>query len=191
MSHFFKTRERASGILRPPPPEPPVTTMKPLTFALLSLALAGAVAGAETTTNPRPAMNPPSLTLGYTVLFVHDVDASLAFYEKAFGLSRRFFNDAGGKAYGELETGAARLAFISIPLARESVKQAPLVGSREGPPQGFEIALLTSDVPAAFARAVAAGAAPVAAPEAKPWGQTTACVRDNSGYLVELCTPLP
>jgi len=33
-------------------------------------------------------MNPPSL--GYVILYVNDVAASLAFYEKAFGLARRF-----------------------------------------------------------------------------------------------------
>ena len=32
-------------------------------------------------------MNPPSL--GYVILYVNDVAASLAFYEKAFGLPRR------------------------------------------------------------------------------------------------------
>ena len=57
-------------------------------------------------------MSAPSVSLGYVILYVKDVSASLAFYEKAFGLSRRFFNDDNGKAYGELETGAARLAAV-------------------------------------------------------------------------------
>ena len=34
-------------------------------------------------------MNPPALS--YVILYVDDVAASLAFYEKAFGLTRRFF----------------------------------------------------------------------------------------------------
>ncbi len=52
-------------------------------------------------------------------------------------------------------------------------------------------------VAAAFARAVAAGARPVAAPVTKPsvtkpsvtkpWGQTVASVRDGDGALGELC----
>lgn len=41
---------------------------------------------------------------GYTIIYVADVTATLAFYEQAFGLSRRFL-DASSQ-YGELETGA-------------------------------------------------------------------------------------
>lgn len=47
----------------------------------------------------------PAPALGYVILYVRDVPASLAFYENAFGLTRRFFHDDEGKAYGELETG--------------------------------------------------------------------------------------
>ena len=122
---------------------------------------------------------------------VKDVSASLAFYEKAFGLSRRFFNDDNGKAYGELETGAARLAFVSLQLASEHLKQEAVLASPNKPPLGFEIALTTPDVPALFARAVKAGATPLSEPATKPWGQTVAYVRDNNGHLVEICTPLP
>jgi uncharacterized glyoxalase superfamily protein PhnB len=110
-------------------------------------------------------MSAPSVSLGYVILCVKDVAASLAFYEAAFGLSRRFFHDDGVNAYGELETGATRLA--------------------------RNVALVTADVSALFARAVKAGAKAMCEPAAKPWGQTVAYVRDNSGHLVELCTPVP
>jgi uncharacterized glyoxalase superfamily protein PhnB len=46
-------------------------------------------------------------------------------------------------------------------------------------------------VPALYRRAVEAGAAAVSEPAEKPWGQTVAYVRDNRGFLVELCSPLP
>ena len=134
-------------------------------------------------------MNAPSL--GYVILYVNDVAASLAFYEKAFGLGRRFFHDDNGKAYGELETGATRLAFASLALAREHLKQEIVAASPDKAPLGVEIALNTPDVPALFARAVKAGATAVSEPTTKPWGQTVAYVRDNSGFLVELCTPMP
>jgi uncharacterized glyoxalase superfamily protein PhnB len=49
----------------------------------------------------------------------------------------------------------------------------------------------TPDVPVLFKRAVNAGATTVSEPATKPWGQTVAYLRDNSGHLVELCTPLP
>jgi len=140
------------------------------------------------TINPHLNMNPPSL--GYVILYVNDVAASLAFYEQAFGLTRRFFNDTNGKAYGELETGAARLAFASIALAEEHLNQKVTAAARDKAPLGVEIALTTPDVKSLFMRAVNAGATTVSEPETKPWGQTVAYLRDNSGHLVELCTPI-
>ena len=134
-------------------------------------------------------MNPPSL--GYVILYVNDVAASLAFYEKAFGLARRFFHDDNGKAYGELETGATRLAFASVALATEHLKQPIVAAAPDQSPLGVEIALTTPDVSALFQKALKAGATAVSEPATKPWGQTVAYVRDNSGFLVELCTPLP
>jgi len=134
-------------------------------------------------------MNPPSL--GYVLLYVNDVAASLAFYEKAFGLARRFFHDDHGKAYGELETGATRLAFASLALAKDHLKQEIVAAVPDQAPLGMEIALTTPDVPALFQRAVKAGATAISEPTTKPWGQTVAYLRDNSGFLVEICTPMP
>ena len=136
-------------------------------------------------------MTTPSVSLGYVVLYVKDVSATLSFYEKAFGLSRRFFNDDKGKAYGELETGATRLAFYSFELANEHSKQGIVVATSDKVPLGFEIGLVTPDVPALYARALKAGATAVSAPEAKPWGQTVAYLQDKDGHLVALGTPLP
>ena len=134
-------------------------------------------------------MKPP--LLGYVILYVNDVAASLAFYEKAFGLNRRFFNDTNGKAYGELETGSARLAFASIALAEDHLKQKVTAAAPDKAPLGVEIALTTPDVKALFVRAVSAGATAINEPETKPWGQTVAWLRDNSGHLVEICSPMP
>lgn len=136
-------------------------------------------------------MNAPQVSLGYVILYVEDVAAALAFYEEAFGLKRRFFHDDNGKAYGELETGSTRLAFASIALAKIQLKQEIIAAAPDKAPLGVEIALITSDVPAAYARALKAGAISVSSPESKPWGQTVAYLRDKTGYLVELCTPMP
>jgi uncharacterized glyoxalase superfamily protein PhnB len=111
-------------------------------------------------------MNPPSL--GYVLLYVNDVAASLAFYEKAFGVARRFFHDDNGKAYGELETGATRLAFASLALAEEHLEQKVVAAAPDKAPLGVEIALTTPDVPALFKRAVTAGAIAISEPATKP-----------------------
>ena len=43
------------------------------------------------------------MQFGYTIIYVPDVAASLAFFTRAFGLARRFLHESG--TYGELETG--------------------------------------------------------------------------------------
>ena len=44
------------------------------------------------------------MQLGYTILYVPNVPATLKFYEAAFGLTTRFLHESGN--YGELETGS-------------------------------------------------------------------------------------
>jgi uncharacterized glyoxalase superfamily protein PhnB len=136
-------------------------------------------------------MSNSSVSLGYVILYVKDVSASLAFYEKAFGLSRRFFQDDAGKAYGELETGATRLAFSSLALAKEILKKDPVTASPTSTPLASEIAFVTPEVQAAYVRALTAGATAYAEPRQKPWGQLVAYVRDIDGHMVEICSPLP
>jgi lactoylglutathione lyase len=135
-------------------------------------------------------MTTPTASLGYVILYVNDVAAALAFYERAFGLAKRFFHDDNGKAYGELKSGATRLGFASLALANSHFSEPVVAAAPNKPPLGMEIALTTGDVAGLFARAVGAGAIAVSEPVSKPWGQVVAYVRDNSGFLVEICTPM-
>lgn len=128
------------------------------------------------------------MNFAYTLVYVADVSASLDFYERAFGLRRRFLHESG--AYGELETGATALAFVDHATARDSVGHDYLAAEASERPLGMEVGFTTPDVAAAFERAVAAGAVPLKAPTVKPWGQTVAYVRCPDGSLVELCTPM-
>jgi catechol 2,3-dioxygenase-like lactoylglutathione lyase family enzyme len=57
------------------------------------------------------------MTFGYTILYVTDVEKTVAFYESAFGLKRKFVHESG---YGELDTGETKLAFASVELATSS-----------------------------------------------------------------------
>jgi lactoylglutathione lyase len=126
------------------------------------------------------------MRFAYTIVYVADVEASLAFFERAFGLKRRFVAPGGG--YGELETGATALAFADHATARDSLGQAYVEAAGSEAPLGIEVGLVTDDVPGAVQRAVAAGAALLTPPTKKPWGQTVAYVRAPDGTLVELCT---
>jgi lactoylglutathione lyase len=123
------------------------------------------------------------MRFGYTILYVRDVAASLGFYERAFAQKRRFFHESG--QYAELETGATTLAFASHELAAANV---PGLSATSG--SSFEVCFVTEDVPAAYARALEAGAEGLGEPQTKPWGQQVAYVRDPDGNLVELASPV-
>lgn len=128
------------------------------------------------------------MNFAYTIVYVPDVAASLAFFERAFGLSRRFLHESG--TYGELETGSTTLSFAAHEIARDGLGHDYVAADRSAQPLGMEIGLTTPDVGAACQRAVAAGAVLLKAPATKPWGQEVAYVRCPDGTLVELCTPI-
>lgn len=128
------------------------------------------------------------MQFGYTIVYVRDVNASLDFFERAFGLQRAFVSEGG--EFGTLATGATALAFCRHDVARDSVGRDYVTAEDSPRPLGMEVGLVTPDVPAACERAVAAGATLLNPPQTKEWGQTVAYVRCPDGTLVELCTPM-
>ena len=127
------------------------------------------------------------MKLGYVIVYVTDVAATVAFYERAFGLKRRFVNESG--QYAEMETGAVALAFAQEDFAASNglVFRKNRVAE---PAAGVEVGLVSAHVEADFKKAVDAGAVSVAAPMKKPWGQTVSYVRDCNGVLVEICSAM-
>ena len=123
------------------------------------------------------------MKFGYTVIYVDDVTATIAFYEQAFGQKRNMVVEG---EFGELATGETKLSFA----AKKMLHGPGQFASPEGKVLGVEVAFTTGDVQKAYDTAVAAGAKSVSKPEQKPWGQTVAYVRDNNGFLVELCTSM-
>jgi catechol 2,3-dioxygenase-like lactoylglutathione lyase family enzyme len=128
------------------------------------------------------------MKLSYTILYVKDVLKTVAFYEEAFGLKRRFIHDSG--QYAEMETGEITLSFTANNLAKSNLPEGFQENSRLSLPAGIEIGFVAEDVLAAFTNAVEAGAIAVVEPEVKPWGQTVAYVRDLDGILIEICSPI-
>ena len=120
----------------------------------------------------------------YTLLYVEDVDASLAFYERAFGQRRKFL--AEGNGYGELDTEGTVLGFVSVAQAAGNLPRGFRAGSVKEKPGNVEVGFVTDDVQAAYDKAVKAGAQAYAPPAKKPWGQVIAYVRDLDGVLVEI-----
>ena len=134
----------------------------------------------------KPKTNGP-VRLGYVILYVPSVEATLSFYEAAFGLSRQLLHKSG--AYGELNTGSTSLAFVSESL-RESNGVTAALNRPDGIAAGAEIALVVGSVAQAYDHAVGKGAIPLVSPKETPWGQTVAYVRDCNGFLVELCSKM-
>ncbi|NJR32199.1 MAG: VOC family protein, partial [Chamaesiphon sp. CSU_1_12] len=81
------------------------------------------------------------MKFGYTIIYVPDVEASLAFFEKAFGLSRRFLHESGD--YGELNTGETTLAFAAHDLGAMNLSAGYLAASSSNQPLGIEVAFVT------------------------------------------------
>ena len=129
------------------------------------------------------------MRLGYTIVYSDSVEQSLEFFEKAFGLKRRFYHESD---YGELDTGATILAFATHELGAKNLP-AGYVKASGSLPLGMEVALVTEageSVDEAYKAAIAAGATGLAEPITKPWGQVVAYVRCPDGTLVELCSPV-
>jgi catechol 2,3-dioxygenase-like lactoylglutathione lyase family enzyme len=129
----------------------------------------------------------PPLRVGYTILYVSDVAASLDFYERALGQRRRFVHESG--EYAELDTGPTALALASHELAAANVPGLYRPERRTGAQPTFEVCFVTDDVRAAYETAIREGAEAVTEPQTKPWGQDVAYVRDPDGNLVELASP--
>ncbi len=127
-------------------------------------------------------------SFGYTIMYVAEVSATVAFYERAFGMVKKFVTPDGD--YGEMSTGSTTLSFASFEMARSHFGDAYVQSRLQDNPFGVEVALVTPDVEALMQQAIAAGAHCISDIEQKPWGQRVGYVRDINGFLVELCTPL-
>lgn len=128
------------------------------------------------------------MKLGYAIVYVNNVPATLEFYHRAFGLKQKFLDE--NNEYGELDTGTTTLGFSQADFADDLTGTKHYRNTAESSPGGFELALITPDVSQAVRAAEEAGAAVIAEPQEKPWGQTVAYLRDLNGILIEIATPL-
>lgn len=128
------------------------------------------------------------IKLGYTILYVTNVPASIEFYELAFGFQRKFITPEND--YAELITGETTLAFVSWALANSNLSRGFLASQPTGKPFGMELALVTDEVQKRMDKAVELGGTLVEPPKQKPWGQIVGYVRDRDGFLLEICSPV-
>ncbi|MCH2188929.1 VOC family protein [Candidatus Gracilibacteria bacterium] len=126
---------------------------------------------------------------GYTILYVKDVEATLGFYEQAFGFKKGFMTPECD--YAEVVSGETTLAFASLELANSHLlKKGFTTSSLENPPFGIELAFITENLEADFETAKSMGAVEFEPIAEKPWGQKVGYLRDNNGFLIEMASPM-
>lgn len=123
---------------------------------------------------------------GYTILYVEDVEKSVAFYENVFGFSRKFVTPEND--YGELSTGETTISFASKKLAAQNLPDGFIESTLEDRPFAIELGFITDNVGELVQKATSFGAVLIKEPTQKPWGQIVAYVRDVDGFLIEICT---
>ncbi len=64
------------------------------------------------------------------------------------------------------------------------------VNLKSNKPFGIELAFTTENIQADFKHAINLGATEFEPITEKPWGQNVGYVRDNNGFLIEICTPI-
>ncbi|GAB5552534.1 MAG: VOC family protein [Saprospiraceae bacterium] len=124
----------------------------------------------------------------YTILYVENVRETIAFYEAAFGFSRKFITPEND--YGELLSGETTIAFAAIELGNVNFKKGFEKINKLGKPFGVELAFTSENIETDFQNAINAGALEFEPITEKPWGQKVGYVRDNNGFLIEICTPI-
>ncbi len=80
---------------------------------------------------------------GYTILYVGDVEKTVEFYTKAFGLTQKFITPE--KDYAELETGNTVLAFAGYSVAEYNGIEITK-SDASTPPPAFEVTFVTDDI---------------------------------------------
>ena len=126
-----------------------------------------------------PAMD----RVGYVILFVADLERSVAFYRDVLGVPFKLQGDG----YVEFATQGARFGLYD----RNRLDELTGQGASRPVEPGGEVVFLVEDVDAEAGRLRAAGATILMGPVDRPWGHRTLHVEDPDGFVVELATEIP
>lgn len=124
----------------------------------------------------------------YTIFYVESVVETIEFYQKAFGFKRKFISPDAD--YGELISGETTISFASIELGNSNFKKGFKKIPNANKPFGVELAFTSENIEVDFKQAINSGAIEFEPLKQKPWGQIVGYVRDNNGFLIEICTPI-
>ena len=122
-----------------------------------------------------------------TVLYVADLERSLALYRDAFGMTETYrFPRNGAPEHIEVRLGATTLGLSSA----QGLKTHGLPPLKHGDGQPFELAFGCDDADVCYAQLLAAGCGAVRAPFDTAAGNRTAYVEDFDGNRVSIYSRL-
>ena len=121
--------------------------------------------------------------VGYVILFVADLERSVAFYRDVIGVPFRLQGDG----YVEFATDGTRFGLYDRNRLGELTGQDATDPGRPG----GEVVFLVGDVDAEAERLRAAVATILKGPLDRPWGHRTVHVEDPDGFVVELAVEIP
>jgi catechol 2,3-dioxygenase-like lactoylglutathione lyase family enzyme len=113
-------------------------------------------------------------------LFVEDLDASRAFYQRAFGLPIHYEDDASAV----FNFGNTLINLLKVTDAHELIAPATVASPDAGSRLQFTIEV--DDVDAMCAELTARGVELLNGPIDRPWGIRTASFRDPGGHIWEI-----
>ncbi len=120
--------------------------------------------------------------LGSVILYVDDLDRSIAFYRDVIGVPFKL----RGEGYAEFALEGTKLGLF------ERSRLPNLIGREGGlPGPTAEILFVVADVDAEADRLGRAGASILTGPVDRPWGHRTLHVQDPDGHVVELAQEIP
>ena len=121
--------------------------------------------------------------LGYAILFVRDLERSVAFYRDVIGVPVKLQGDG----YVEFATEGARFGLYD----RNRLDELTGQDSTDPGRPGGEVVFLVGDVDAEAGRLRAAGATILKGPVDRAWGHRTLHMEDPDGFVVELAEEIP
>lgn len=117
--------------------------------------------------------------VGSVILYVADLDRSIAFYRDVIGLPFKLHGDG----YAEFATEGTKFGLF------DRARLPGLIGRKGGPSRsgpGAEVLFLVPDVDAEARRLGQSGVEILTGPVDRPWGHRTLHVADPDGHVVEL-----
>lgn len=118
----------------------------------------------------------------YVILFVDDLQTSVAFYRDVVGLAFKFLEHG----YAEFATEGAKFGLYERARLPELIGGEPLGRGPSG-----EVVFMVDDVDAEAERIGPEGVRVLAGPLDRPWGHRTLHIADPDGHVVELAQEIP